>query len=152
MDLPFTPSISLSLSLPSFPRGRRKCFIALSTAKSPLSFHCRGRRPNGFLGLSLNDRTTQVCTFLSKNLNLVQESRPDGEGKRARRRNISEALFTHFLTQKSTLQSILSLVIEVDKTVSVGKDSLCITTLASGLSGACIKIQKMLSGCGHYSL
>ena len=36
---------------------------------------------------------------MSNDLKFPRESRPDGEGKRARRRNNSAALFTHFLTQ-----------------------------------------------------
>ena len=77
-------------------------------AVTPLLFECRertflilrrqqalGRRRNGFLGLSLNDRT------------------------------------------------ILFLVIFLDKTVSVGYDRLCITTLACLLSQAAKRIQML---------
>ena len=46
-----------------------------------------------------------MCKFLSNDLNFARESRPDGEGKRARRRNKKARDFTHFLTQKSTLLS-----------------------------------------------
>ena len=37
----------------------------------------------------------------------VREAAPDGEGKRARRRNKKARDFTHFLIHKSTLQSIV---------------------------------------------
>ena len=39
---------------------------------------------------------------MSISLIFPRKSRPDGEGKRARQRNKSAALFTHFLTQKYT--------------------------------------------------
>ena len=53
------------------------------------------------LFLALEGRLcTHWCIILRTNLMFARESRPDGEGKRARRRNKSATFFTHFLTQK----------------------------------------------------
>ena len=44
-------------------------------------------------------------------MKFARESRPDREWKRARRRNKTAALFTHPMTQKSTLLPLLYFVL-----------------------------------------
>ena len=65
-------------------RSNYKAVLAFYSARCTACTEGIGRRPNGFLGLSLNDRTTQWCKFLSNNLNFPCESRADGGGEDAR--------------------------------------------------------------------
>ena len=67
--------------------------------------------------LVLKSLSTKVCKCLSNNLKFARGNRPDGEGKRARRRNKTAALCTHFQTQKSTLLSIRRLLPEPTSTM-----------------------------------
>ena len=61
--------------------------------------------------LALVASTTQWCIILRSNLKVARarESRPDGEGKHARRRKKSATFFTPFLIQKLSRFDMLAL-------------------------------------------